>query len=73
MYMKRISELEKRIFDAAGCEFNVFDSKQVQEVLYERLKLPRERLSKLAADHRIAADILEFKHLVAECEKKGIR
>lgn len=69
MYTQRISELEKRIFDAAGCEFNIFDSKQAQEVLFERLNLPRENLSELAAEYRIAADILELKNLITEREK----
>ena len=71
----RITELEKSIYEAAGCEFNINSPKQLGEILFERLKLPAEKktksgystaadvLEKLAPEHRIVADILEYRGL----------
>ena len=71
----RISELEKAIYEEAGCEFNINSPKQLGEVLFERLHLPAEKktksgystaadvLEKLAPDHKIVADILEYRGL----------
>ncbi|MBO4457479.1 MAG: DNA polymerase I [Butyrivibrio sp.] len=71
----RISELEKAIYEAAGCEFNINSPKQLGEVLFEKLKLPAEKktksgystaadvLEKLAPDNKIVADILEYRGL----------
>jgi DNA polymerase-1 len=71
----RITELEKDIYRAADCEFNINSPKQLGEVLFEKLHLPAEKktksgystaadvLEKLAPDHRIVADILEYRGL----------
>lgn len=71
----RITELEKAIYEAAGCEFNINSPKQLGEVLFEKLGLPAEKktksgystaadvLEKLAPEHRIVADILEYRGL----------
>nr|WP_297704955.1 DNA polymerase I [uncultured Butyrivibrio sp.] len=71
----RITELEKKIYDAAGCEFNINSPKQLGEILFERLGLPAEKktksgystaadvLEKLAPEHKIVADILEYRGL----------
>ncbi|NQZ76718.1 MAG: DNA polymerase I [Ekhidna sp.] len=67
--------VQKEIFDAAGVEFNIGSPKQLGEILFERLKLvekPKKTktgqyatgediLSKLADEHQIAAQILEFR------------
>ena len=39
----RIAELEKAIYEAAGCEFNINSPKQLGEVLFEKLGLPAEK------------------------------
>ncbi len=66
---------QDKIFEIAGVEFNIGSPKQLGEILFEKLKLvenPKktktgqyatgeEILSKLAADHEIAAKILEFR------------
>jgi DNA polymerase-1 len=69
----RILQLEKEIFSLAGAEFKVNSPKQLQEVLYDRLKLPRGRRTKtgystdaahldtLAPDHEIVAKILSYR------------
>jgi DNA polymerase-1 len=71
----RIEELEKLIYEAAGCEFNINSPKQLGEILFERLGLPAEKktksgystaaevLEKLAPEHKIVADILEYRGL----------
>ncbi len=71
----RISELEKDIYEAAGCEFNINSPKQLGEILFEKLGLPAEKktksgystaadvLEKLAPEHKIVADILEYRGL----------
>ena len=71
----RITELEKTIYEAAGQEFNINSPKQLGEILFEKLGLPAEKktksgystaadvLEKLAPDHPIVADILEYRGL----------
>ncbi|RKM57560.1 DNA polymerase I [Butyrivibrio sp. CB08] len=71
----RIAELEKMIYEAAGCEFNINSPKQLGEILFEKLGLPAEKktksgystaadvLEKLAPDHKIVADVLEYRGL----------
>ena len=40
IYEKEISELEKKIYEIAGLEFNIQSPKQLGEVLFEKLGLP---------------------------------
>lgn len=72
---ERIDELEGKIYDAAGVTFNINSPKQLGEILFEKLGLPAEKktksgystaadvLEKLAPDHSIVADILEYRGL----------
>ncbi len=71
----RISELEKSIHEKAGEEFNINSPKQLGEVLFDKLKLPGGKktktgystaadvLEKLAPDHKIIGEILEYRGL----------
>jgi len=71
----RLAELEKQIHELAGGPFNVASPKQLGEVLFERLGLPRgkktktgwstdvEVLSSLAEEHEVAAKLLEHRSL----------
>lgn len=71
----RISELEQRIYKEAGAEFNINSPKQLGEILFDRLMLPGGKktktgystaadvLEKLAPDHMIVADVLEYRGL----------
>ena len=43
---KRIVETEKEIFDLAGLEFNIGSTKQLQEVLYDKLGIPTTKKTK---------------------------
>lgn len=70
-----INELEKRIYEAAGEEFNINSPKQLGVILFEKLQMPNgkktktgystsaEVLDKLAADYPIVSDILEYRQL----------
>lgn len=71
----RIDELEKAIHEAAGETFNINSPKQLGEILFEKLQLPGGKktktgystaadvLEKLAAEHPIVKDILEYRGL----------
>jgi DNA polymerase-1 len=71
----RLAALEEEIHDLAGRSFNVASPKQLGEVLFEHLKLPRgkktktgwstdvEVLTSLAEDHEIAARVLDFRSI----------
>ena len=66
---------EEKVYEAAGVRFNLGSPKQLGEVLFEKLKLDpkakktktgqyatgEEVLSKMAAEHTIAADILAYR------------
>lgn len=71
----RIEELEGKIHAAAGSDFNINSPKQLGEILFEKLKLPGGKktktgystaadiLEKLAPEHPMIADILEYRGL----------
>ena len=71
----RIGELEKAIHEAAGQPFNINSPKQLGEILFERLGLKGGKktktgystaadvLERLAPEHPIVADILEYRGL----------
>ncbi len=71
----RIGELEQKIYEQAGAEFNINSPKQLGEILFERLKLPGGKktktgystaadvLEKLSEEYPIVADVLEYRGL----------
>ncbi len=76
VFGERIEELRKKIFAVAGIEFNIDSPKQLQDILFVRLKLPMgkktktgastdvEVLEKLAAKHEVPRLILDYRSLV---------
>ena len=72
---REISKLIEQIYFIAGGEFNINSSKQLQDVLFERLKLKSikktktglstdmEVLQQLAVQHELPAKILEYRQL----------
>ena len=75
MLQIRIEELEKKIWEEAEEEFNINSPKQLGVILFEKMGLPGGKktktgystaadvLEKLAPDHQIVADILEYRQL----------
>lgn len=71
----RITELEQAIYQKAGCEFNVNSPKQLGEILFDKMGIQGGKktktgystaadiLEKLAPDHSIVSDILEYRGL----------
>lgn len=71
----RIQELEQAIHKAAGVAFNINSPKQLGEILFETLQIPGGKktktgystaadvLEKLATEHPIVADVLEYRGL----------
>ena len=70
-----IHELEQKIYEAAGEEFNINSPKQLGVILFEKLQLPNGKktktgystsadvLEKLASEYPIVSDILEYRQL----------
>ncbi len=71
----RLDELTREIYNLAGEEFNVNSTKQLGEILFEKMKLPVikktksgystdvETLEKLQGEHEIIDKILEYRQL----------
>lgn len=71
----RIMELEQKIYEQSGEEFNINSPKQLGVILFEKMKLPNgkktktgystaaEVLDRLAPEHPVVADILEYRQL----------
>lgn len=77
-YRAELKGIEKRIYKAAGREFNVSSPKQLGEVLFDELKIMPERqkktaggarstreseLEKIRGAHPVVDDILEYREL----------
>jgi DNA polymerase-1 len=68
-----MEQLEGKIHELAGCQFNIGSPQQLAQVLFERLELPKGRrtktgwstsaaiLEQLAEEHEIARLVLEFR------------
>ena len=73
----KVDEIQKKIYDHAGIEFNIASPKQVGEVLFEKMQVPyrwkktktgqystnEEKLNELAKDHPFVSDILTYRGL----------
>ncbi len=75
MLGKNEKELQSKIYDEAGREFNINSPKQLGEVLFDELKLPGAKktktgystnvdvLNKLKNDYPIVSDVLEYRQV----------
>jgi DNA polymerase-1 len=72
----RMAEVEREAFEVAGQPFNIGSPKQIQEILYDKLKLPVQRktptgqpstaedvLAELALDYPLPRLILDYRSL----------
>lgn len=72
-YGREMDKVEREIYELAGREFNIASPKQLQEVLFDELKLPRQKrtqsgsstdasvLEQLAREHPLPAKILDYR------------
>ncbi|SFB17217.1 MULTISPECIES: DNA polymerase I [unclassified Bacillus (in: firmicutes)] len=72
---EKLTKIEAKIYELAGETFNINSPKQLGVVLFENLKLPASKktktgystsadvLEKLAAEHEIIAEILQYRQL----------
>ena len=77
VFTERMNDLERRIYELAGEQFNIASPKQVGEILFDKLKIvekakktktgqyvtSEEVLQQLKNKHEIVADILEHRGL----------
>ena len=66
---KKIDELTNKIYNLAGQEFNINSTKQLGEILFEKLELPGystdvDVLEKLKKEHPIIEKILEYRSIM---------
>ena len=71
--LEKLVVIEQRIYEQAGCEFDILNNQQCREVLIEKMGLPDKRLECLSAEYKIVADILEYRNRVIKesmpCER----
>lgn len=75
MLGEKVQELEQKIYQAAGEEFNINSPKQLGEILFDKLQLPGAKktktgystnvdvLNKLKNDFPIVSDVLEYRQV----------
>lgn len=76
-FSSQSSLIEQKIFELAGQEFNILSSKQLSEILFEKLELPNGKKNKsggystnvdiledLASEYEIAKLVLEYRGLM---------
>ena len=69
VYKNKLKEIEQEIYDLAGEHFNISSSKQVADILYNKLNLPSNRKGSTSFDnlkelinlHPIVSKILEYR------------
>ena len=69
---QEISDLEKCIYELAGCEFKINSPQQLAEILFDRLSLQPPRKSRMKS-RSTAVDVLEELALVHEIPKKVLQ
>ncbi|MBN2395229.1 MAG: DNA polymerase I [Candidatus Atribacteria bacterium] len=74
-FSRKIGEIQRKVFELAGEEFNLNSPKQLSNILFQKLKLPvvkkvktglstnAQVLHKLSEKHEIVAKILEYREI----------
>jgi DNA polymerase-1 len=55
----QLDNLTRRICEIAGCEFNINSPRQLGEILFDKLNLPRPRKLKKSGQYSTAVEVLE--------------
>jgi DNA polymerase-1 len=55
----QLDELTRRICEIAGCDFNINSPRQLGEILFDKLNLPRPRKLRKSGQYSTAVEILE--------------
>jgi DNA polymerase-1 len=55
----QLEQLTRRICDIAGCDFNINSPRQLGEILFDKLNLPRPRKLRKSGQYSTAVEILE--------------
>jgi DNA polymerase-1 len=55
----QMDELTRRIYDAAGCAFNINSPRQLGEILFDKLNLPRSKKLRKSGQYSTAVEVLE--------------
>jgi DNA polymerase-1 len=55
----QMDDLTRRIHEVAGCEFNLNSPRQLGEILFDKLNLPRPRKLKKSGQYSTAVEVLE--------------
>ncbi len=58
-FEKRLYDMQQQIYKLAGQEFNIGSPKQLNDILFEKLKLPTDGLSRTTHGYSVDADTLE--------------
>jgi DNA polymerase-1 len=73
--LRRLEDVQAMIYKEAGCVFNINSPKQLSQILFERLRLPKKKktktgyctaeqvLQQLSAHHPLPARIMEYREV----------
>jgi DNA polymerase-1 len=55
----QLDDLTRRIYDTAGCAFNINSPRQLGEILFDKLNLPRSKKLRKSGQYSTAVEVLE--------------
>ncbi|NPA94489.1 MAG: DNA polymerase I [Thermodesulfobacteria bacterium] len=58
-FSKRLSEYVEKIYELAGCEFNINSTRQLAQVLFEKLNLPQLKKTKKKTGYSTDVEVLK--------------
>lgn len=56
---RQLDDLTRRIYEMAGCDFNINSPRQLGEILFDKLNLPKPRKLKKSGQYSTAVEVLE--------------
>ena len=58
-FSNRLEELEKKVYELAGCTFNINSTQQLAEILFEKLNLPQVKKTRKKKDYSTDVEVLK--------------